>query len=235
MKVIILAAGFGSRLGMDKSKGLVEIDGDETFLDKHFRTLARLGITDDVVLVAGKDYDDVHARYHKQCVEVIRNNHVELNNGYSLLLAAKHMGEGFILINCDVICDTAIIEELINSKDPNSLVVDGDKGQDPEEMKTCAIHGLPYRLKKSIIPEDTRNMVGEFAGMCKIADVESINSLISILSEMSETQIPFYWEDALEDHMSKFRYGITFTKGRKWLEVDFMEDYHQAKEMFGYS
>lgn len=235
MKVIILAAGFGSRLGMDKSKGLVEIDGEETFLDKHFQTLQRLGLADDVVLVAGKDFADVDARYKNHCTEVIKNSRVELNNGYSLLLAARHMQEGFILINCDVICDETILIDLLNSDSRNSLVVDGDKGHDPEEMKACAIHGLPYRLKKSIIPEDTRNMVGEFAGMCKIAERNSIASLIEILSRMSGEAIPFYWEDALEEHMGKFRYGITFTKGRKWLEVDFMEDYHQAKEMFGYS
>jgi choline kinase len=234
MKVIILAAGFGSRLGMDKSKGLVEIDGKETFLDKHFQTMQRLGMADDVVLVAGKDFDDVHARYHDRCVEVIRNDRVELNNGYSLLLAARHMKSGFMLINCDVVCEEAILTDLIASKDHNSLVVDGDKGHDPEEMKACAIHGLPYRLKKSIIPEDTRNMVGEFAGMCKVTDTRSIDRLIGILTRMSDEGTPFYWEDALEDHMGRFRYGITFTNGRKWLEVDFMEDYHQAKEMFGY-
>jgi L-glutamine-phosphate cytidylyltransferase len=234
VKVIILAAGFGSRLGKDKSKGLVEIDGEETFLDKHFRTLARLGIADDVVLVAGKDYDDVYARYNDQSVEVIRNNRVELNNGYSLLLAARHMQSGFMLINCDVICDTSILEDLIASSDANSLIVDGEKGHDPEEMKACAIHDLPYRLKKNLIPEDTRNMVGEFAGMCKVGDTTSIESLIAILTSMSESGVPFYWEDALEEHMGRFRYGITFTKGRRWLEVDFMEDYHQAKEMFGY-
>jgi L-glutamine-phosphate cytidylyltransferase len=234
MKVIILAAGFGSRLGMDKSKGLVEIDGDETFLDKHFQTLERLGLAGDVVLVAGKDFADVHARYKDKAVEVIRNDRVEMNNGYSLLLAAKHMHSGFMLINCDVVCDDAILEELIAADENNSLVVDGDKGHDPEEMKACAIHGLPYRLKKSIIPEDTRNMVGEFAGMCKVGEAESINSLIAILTNMSEEGTPFYWEDALEDHMGRFRYGITFTKGRKWLEVDFMEDYYQAKDMFGY-
>ena len=234
MKVIILAAGFGRRLGQFKSKGLVELDGQQTFFDKQFQALEQFGMADDVVLVAGKDFDNVRARYHHRCVEVIHNVNVDLNNGHSLFLAASHMQKGFLLINCDVVFEPSILKSLVDAPDANTLMVDGAKGLDPEEMKACAIHGIPYRLKKKIIPHDVKNRIGEFAGMCKVTQTAAIPLLVEILEQRSRSGTPFYWEDALEDHMTTFRYGVAFTEGRKWVEVDFPADLSQAKEMFGF-
>ncbi len=234
MKVIILAAGFGKRLGKNKSKGLVELDGPRNFLDRHFQCLEELGLDGNVVLVGGKDHQELADRYQHRCVDVIANDNVDMNNGYSLLLAARHMWDGFLLINCDVVYDIDILKSLVRAPDANSLLVDGDKGDDPEEMKACAIHGVPYRLKKTIIPEDEINRIGEFAGMCKITNPDSITTLVEILDCQCRKWVPFYWEDALEEHMSHYRYGITFTEGRNWLEVDFPEDLALAKRTFGF-
>lgn len=232
MKIIILAAGFGQRLGKKMSKGLVPLDGEKTFLDWQLQTLRDVHLSDDVVLVAGRDYNEIKSRYQTLCTDIIANDNVEMNNGYSLLLAHSHMEKGFVLINCDVVFDVNIVLDLINSESQNSLVVDESKGEDPEEMKCCAIHGVPYRLKKTLIRGDERNRVGEFAGMCKITHQASIKPLIDILRTRSEKGVAFYWEDALEEHMSSFCYGITPTQGKKWLEVDFPEDLLHAKSLF---
>ena len=235
MMIIILAAGFGNRLGQNKSKGLVALDGQETFLDKHFQVLSSLSIDTDIVLVTGHDTDEFIERYQHRCTKIIRNDHIEMNNGYSLLLATDYMYQGFIVINCDVVIEADIMDSLVADTEKNSLVVDSSKGQDTEEMKLCAIHGVPYRLKKKLIVDDIKNLVGEFTGICKITDIKSIGLLTQYLHEYYQKGKPFYWEDAIEEHMSIYRYGLTYTMGRKWLEVDFPEDLEHARRMFGFA
>src|ERR1700742_2974733 len=92
---LVLAAGQGQRLRPDTDalpKTLLPVDGETTILDVILRNLAKVGITDAVV-VTGYAADAIIARVpdlearHGLTIEIVRNDRFDRNNAYSLWLA----------------------------------------------------------------------------------------------------------------------------------------------------
>ncbi|QNM14774.1 aminotransferase class I/II-fold pyridoxal phosphate-dependent enzyme [Fusobacterium hominis] len=131
MKAIILAAGMGSRLKeltQDNTKCMVKVNG-VSLIDRALKQLEKLNI-DETILVVG---------YKKECLkEYIQTLNIKMkisfidndiynktNNIYSLYLTKEQMlNNDIILLESDLIFDEKILQNLIDSKDPNIAVVD---------------------------------------------------------------------------------------------------------------
>ena len=120
---LVLAAGQGQRLRPDTDalpKTLLPVDGESTILDVILRNLAKVGLT-DVALVAGYAADAIIARVpdlearHGLAIEIIRNNHYDRNNAYSLWLARDAYADGALLVNGDTVHPVDVEQTLLTA------------------------------------------------------------------------------------------------------------------------
>jgi choline kinase len=83
----------------------------------------------DVVVVLGYRADEVREHLTQTYGSTVRFTFVEntryltTNNICSLALALAHVGEDFVLIECDLFCDKSILRELVNCNWENAAVV----------------------------------------------------------------------------------------------------------------
>jgi choline kinase len=118
---LVLAAGQGQRLRPDTDalpKTLLPVDGEATILDVILRNLAKVGIT-DAVIVAGYAADAIIARVpdlearHGLTIEIVRNDRFDRNNAYSLWLARDAYAGGALLVNGDTVHPVDVEQTLL--------------------------------------------------------------------------------------------------------------------------
>ncbi len=132
-EAVILMAGEGSRLrGSDKTflKPFVPVLG-RPLISYTLDALVRAGIK-TVNFVVGYESERVTAQV-KQLIPpglsafFIENRDWQKQNGISLLVAAGHVGARFLLTMSDHLFDSAIVDLLIESSDPDLLNVAVDR------------------------------------------------------------------------------------------------------------
>ena len=130
MKAIILAAGQGSRLKPKTDnlpKCLVHVKG-VPILQYQLEALESLGITTCIIVVGfmGKLIQQEYGYiFGNLKLDYVTNHHfLETNNIYSLWCAKEYLEDDIILIEGDVLFDKHILEDIVNTADRDSLVVD---------------------------------------------------------------------------------------------------------------
>lgn len=130
MKVIILAAGQGTRLRPltnDRPKCMVEVNG-KSILERQLNTMHACGIKDaDITIVTGYRHDVIRERFKDTDMEVIVNDDYETTNMVCSLMCARDMMEmqDDILISYgDIIYDDTVLNKILVSEDPASVIVD---------------------------------------------------------------------------------------------------------------
>lgn len=103
---IILAAGFGMRMvpiNREIPKGLLEVHG-ETLIERQIRQLQEVGIRDITVVVGfmKEAYEYLIDQYGVKLL--VNREYAEKNNLHSLALAAKKLGNTYI-VPCDIRCE----------------------------------------------------------------------------------------------------------------------------------
>jgi choline kinase len=240
MKAIILCAGKGGRLRPltdDRPKCLLAF-GTRTILDCCLDSLRDVRIL-DVVLVVG---------YHKELVErlyrdrpgqrmtfVVNDDYAVTNTAYSLHLALAGMDDDFVLINGDVLFDGAILADLIAHPAPNCVAVDADIPLDHEEIKVIASDGHVERISKEL---DPRRSLGEAIGLYKIGR-GTVSGLKAVFEELERNgECRHFFEKGIERVCEESgdgpgAFGLSFTRGRPWVEIDTLEDFaHAQREIF---
>ncbi len=122
MKVIILAAGRGVRLGAltaHRPKCLLEF-GSETILERALRILHECGISsEDITIVAGYKAETVSARYDNV---IVNEAYYKTDNSYSLYLALQQVTEDVLVLDGDLVFEPALIKHLLQVREPNWLL-----------------------------------------------------------------------------------------------------------------
>jgi choline kinase len=122
MKVIILAAGRGSRLTPltdDKPKCLVKLFG-KSLLEWQIEKFRKFGINDISVVTGYKkeliSMDGIKIYYNK--------NFEKTNMIETLFCAEKEFNDTIIVSYGDIIFETSVLQKLIESKEEFSIIVD---------------------------------------------------------------------------------------------------------------
>lgn len=235
MKAIILAAGVSRRLypmTFDTPKSLLKLDG-KPIIDYQLDALRSVGI-DEIVIVLGyysEMFVDHFKKLHPQIKVTIVNNHhfFETNTAYSVWLCREQIEmDDVMLMNADVLYPIELIKRLHSSKYDNVMAVDVKPCGD-EEVKV--IEGENKRIVaigKKLIEE---NSLGEFIGVAKFSNefmkhfFKSLDDLISAGGKSD------YFEAAIDPILSKqdiFYEDITDLPCK---EIDFLEDFNEAKKL----
>lgn len=130
MQAIILAAGLGRRLGKytaDNTKCMVEVNGKK-LIDRMIDQLKQCEL-DRIIIVTGfegkKLQDHVLASYPDVNIQFVENPiYDKTNNIYSLWLAIDYMKDSdTLLLESDLILDSAVIQKALNSAYSNCALV----------------------------------------------------------------------------------------------------------------
>ncbi|RII78729.1 phosphocholine cytidylyltransferase family protein [Pseudomonas monteilii] len=120
--VVICAAGIGSRLGLNKPKCLVEVNG-RSLLDYH---LERLSWAETIWLVVGFEEEDViaHAMSLRHDLIVVRNpDYARTNTLQSLHLVSQHLDERFLMIDADTLVEESSFQAFIETANEHPQLI----------------------------------------------------------------------------------------------------------------
>ena len=244
MKVIILAAGRGTRLGhhtKEIPKGLVDVNG-KSIIERQIELFEKNGIT-DIVIVRGY-------KKKKFCwdnVTFIDNEDFANNNQLASLVLAQNMVSGNVLILFgDLIFEQTILDQILASSSDISIAVDLKWKERYDENRNNQFPALAEIENDKItrISENKslirKKLCGEFFGIIKLSSKGS-----KILTDVIEKtkynkgkfhdshsfgmgKIPDIIEEVIE---LGFIVQPVFVNG-KWFEVDTILDLEKAKTIF---
>lgn len=133
MKVIILAAGIGSRLGdANLPKPLTKLATGKSILEFMIENLSRYVTTDDIIVVVGHRKEMVMDAF-PGLLFVYNSKFAEENTSKSLLRALNKVQEDVLWLNGDVVFHESILKEVFAMGKTGMVVNVGDVGD--EEVK----------------------------------------------------------------------------------------------------
>lgn len=225
MKIILLAAGMGSRLGdKDLPKPLTLLSNGESLLGLQLKTIASFLSLDSVLVVVG---------YHKE--KIIRqfpHLHYIVNPAYaientskSLLRALEGLDDDVIWINGDVVFHPSILKALLGLKKTAMVVNIGPVGEEEVKYRSDT-QGKIVEVSKQIA-----NPQGEALGLNRV----QASDLDLFRKELERCQNQDYFEKGIETSIQKGMGVWSFPiESHLCTEVDFPEDLQRANAMLAF-
>jgi len=247
MKVIIISAGYGSRLGKHTEtipKGLLEING-KTILDRQISLFKKNGIN-KIVIITGP-----YKNFNIENVSYIKDNNYEQHDVLGSLMAAKDEIRGNVLTSySDILFEESILQQLLEFSGDIGIPVDLDweKSYDgrTEHPKSEADNVLIQnekivKIQKNIVKIESNDIIGEFLGPVIFSEKGSKIFVENFLKIQLKHKGPFhcapslkkaYLTDMLQE-LIDLGFNVTpiIIKG-KWCEIDTPQDLERAKNLF---
>ncbi len=222
MKVVILAAGAGSRMG-GVPKPLVKVGGTEIIR----RTIKLLSPhATEFVVVTGIYHDQIVDFLDELKREMgikyvaVKNDHPEWGNGYSLYLARNFAGEKFYLVMGDHVYGRDFIEEAVRG---DGLIGDAEaRFVDEREATKVRIRDGRVEVASKDLAEYDCIDTGFFV---------LSKDVFEVIEEMMVESSGKMEELKLSDVISRAKIPVTFVNGRLWMDVDVKEDIRKANRL----
>lgn len=236
MQVVLLAAGTGTRLRPftdNLPKCLVDVGG-RPLLDRALSSIEGAGITDVVLGTGYRDdriADFLRARGGAVTVTCVKNERFDTtNNAYSLHCVRSAVRGPFILMDGDLLFESAVLTRLLEAEGDAVLAVEKRKELGHEEMKVIlAADGSIAQVSKEVDPKAS---VGEAVGMARFSADLGGELFAQLGRQVDEGRTNVFYEKAFEELIAagrKFRVGDV--SGLRCMEIDTPEDLERAKEM----
>ncbi len=218
MKIIILAAGIGSRLGNPFPKPLTPLKNGKTIMKMQVDNIATHYNIDDINVVVGFKKNSIMERFPE--LTYIYNPFFDRTNTSKSLLQAikKYRNESVLWFNGDVVFDEKILT-LLNPHIENniSFVAVNTSKVAEEEVK--------YTLKDNYIDElskTVKNGLGEAVGINFI----SSNDIEHFINRLETCDANDYFERGLELAIEKDNIKVKAVdiSAYNCMEIDFIED-----------
>ena len=225
MKIIILAAGIGSRLGNPFPKPLTPLKNGKSIMKMQVENMTSRYDVDDINVVVGFKKDFIMERF-PELTYVYNPFFDQTNTSKSLLRALKKYKDKSVLwINGDVVFDKHIFDKLqplITAK--TSFVAVNTNKVGEEEVKYVLKDGYINQLSKTV-----KNGAGEAVGINFISS-DDIPIFINRLEECDNND---YFERGLELAINKDDLKIKAVDISQYncMEIDFIEDLENANNM----
>jgi choline kinase len=230
MRGVILAAGRGSRLNgaaNDAPKCLVEAGGI-TLIERQILTLRNAGI-EDISVVVGCEAERVRRACGHGITYVENAQYAQTNSMYSLWMSRPLLYEGFVVLNCDVLFHSALLDDLLSARHENALLLAYREADQPlfgdEEMKVKVRCGRVTDMSKGMDPAEAD---GENLGIVKFG-AEGAAALVDIMDRLIDAGGVRDWAPrAFAEFAKTHPLHAIGTRGLPWIEIDFPEDYERA-------
>ena len=235
MKVIILAAGQGIRLGGDYNKipkCLLKV-GNKTIIERQLESLNSLGVKDIIVVIGAKGNcwtQETFEQINELCDNVIINfnNDTTLNTFSAFLAFKKHNQDDCLIIDGDVVYNNKLLKKLFLSKNQNLIVV---KTADSKKEIGCRVvadqNGRLIKIGKNIIDINFPWYI--HSGIIKIVKNSYSSFFQSIANKLfinEELDAP------IGSFIKKDEFYVCKTSNKDWINVNTLNELAIAKTLF---
>jgi len=225
MKIIILAAGIGSRLGNPFPKPLTPLKNGKSIMEMQTDNITSRFDVDDINVVVGFKKDLIMERFPE--LTYVYNPFFDRTNTSKSLLKAlkKNKDKSVLWFNGDVVFDEKIIDVLMPHIEENqSFVAVNTSKVAEEEVKYTLKDNYINQLSKTVV-----NGLGEAVGINFISS-KDIGKFIIRLEECDDND---YFERGLELGIEKDNLKIKAVDISKYncMEIDFIEDLENVNNM----
>lgn len=240
MKVIILAAGIGKRLGnaaADKPKCLLNFNG-KSLLARHIEILRSHGV-DQIHIVTGYRQQDIQS--HLNDIHADAPLQLHFNPDYtegsiiSLWHARQILKEGgeIILMDADVLYDPRILARLIEGDATNAFLLDRDFEPGEEPVKLCVRDGIIVDFRKQIAPEIRFDLQGESVGFFRFSPGLAVRLAERLQVWLDDNRRDEPYEEVIRELLleSPADFSYLDITGLPWIEIDFPEDVDRARDL----
>ncbi len=236
MKVIILAAGQGTRLRPytnDRPKCMVELNG-KPLLHRQLETMRQCGISStDISLVGGYLQENLVASGVKQYTN---SRYAETNMVETLFSAEEFMvkGEDLIIAYGDIIYEPQVLNALLETSDEMVLTADEDweklwslRMENPlDDAETFKMNEDGYVVELGKIPQSLVDVQAQYMGLIKVRG-DKVKQFIDFYHGLDRDKI-YDGKDFANMYMTSFIQSLidsgwkvkaTLIKNG-WIEVD---------------
>jgi choline kinase len=226
MKIVILAAGIGSRLGNPLPKPLTELKNGKSIMQHQIDNVSKYFNPDNVVTVVGFK-KEVIMEHFPASIYIYNPRYDQTNTSKSLLLALKKFsGDGVLWMNGDVVFEATLFDHILPhiQKDVSFMCVNNSECGDEEVKYRTNDQGDIIEISKKVV-----NGEGEAVGINYISS-KDISLLIRRLEEVEDNE---YFEGGIERmiKLDKVRVLPIDISEFDCMEVDFKEDLDNANRM----
>ena len=249
MRVIVVAAGEGSRMGkltQFTPKPLMMING-KSIIERQISFFKQNNIL-DVIIITGPHNEKFNLKNVFYVNDLEHKNH---NTLVSLITARDYMDDEIIITYADQIFDKKIIESVKNFKGDIGIAVDldweknyVDRDQHPKSEADNVLmdkQGNILELRKNISTCKENEKIGEFSGIVKLSKKGS-DILLKKLTELHKFHngkfhnAPSFKQSIISDMLqelidSKINVEPILISG-KWCEIDTPQDLQKARKLF---
>jgi len=220
MKVVILAAGMGTRLGTLIPKPLTPLINEKNILYFQIEKLKKYFSIHDIFIVVGYKKELIMESF-PNLVFIYNHDYTQNNTGKSLLYALEKLDDDVLWVNGDVYFDSGVIDLMLKSNYSCCLV----------DTKKCGEEEIKYTLNKEgniiSLSKTIKNGIGEALGinLIKKRDLELFREELRKIGKNE------YYEKALENLARENKIILKpINKGSYFCqEIDFPEDLERVK------
>lgn len=228
--IVILAAGFGARLGRPIPKCLTELSHGTTILGTQLAAITDVvGAGARVTVVVGFKFDLVMEAY-PDLLYVYNEAFDRTNTAKSLRKALHHTGDrGVLWLNGDLVFEPAVLQRALAAVPAGSFTCVDTSACGEEEIKyTLDGAGCVAALSKSVPAADA---VGEAMGINYVSPADK-PALLRRLGEVTDQD---YFERAMELAIGSGEMSVRPVDASDLftVEIDFPEDLDRANAWLG--
>ena len=243
MKVIILAAGIGSRLTpitQFKPKSMVKVNG-KPILEYQIDGYIKAGISEsDIYIVTGymDDHIDSYIRRNYSRVHIVQNNDFRnTNNMYSLYLALCHienklgnLEQTIFISNADCVYSEKLMNDFVNCPLENAIAVDLEFFNEESMKIELDDNGHLTNIAKTISKENSNGISLDIYKYSK----EAIRELFAIVKGFVEDKKELnHWTEVAFPHLfKKIKINYFDICKESWVEIDNFQDLAIADKLF---
>ncbi len=237
MKVVMLAAGTGARLGFTATKHPPKVllrFGGKSLLQFHIEILRRHGI-DELVLGVGYHHQDIERQIAalgaQDYVRTVFNEDYEEGNIVTLWALRDELccGGPVLLMDADVLYDEELVERLVNSRHQNCLLLDRAFDPGDEPVKVCVRDGEIVEFRKWLSAEF--DFCGESVGFFKLSAEVAKKIIIQTELYLRRGRRHEPYEETIRDVLltsPRGTFAFEDITDMPWIEIDFVADIARA-------
>ena len=227
MKIVILAAGIGSRLGNPLPKPLTILNSGKSIMQQQVDNLSAYFDTDDINVVVGFKKELIMENFPN--LTFIYNPNFDTTNTSKSLVRAlrKYKSTSVLWLNGDVVFDSEILSRLKPLIEKNqSFVCVNNSAVGEEEVK--------YNLDADSFIREISKKVKDAKGEAVGINFISSNDIKLFISRLEECADNDYFERGLELAIEKDKIKVlpVNISDHRCIEVDFREDLDNANKLF---
>jgi choline kinase len=232
MKVLILAAGKGSRISRylnGNPKCTVDIGNGTPLIEYTLANLQKRYLN-DVAIITGYCHKTIEDLAEKYNVKTFYNPFYDVTNSIASAYFGREFlkeNDDYIIMNADVFLEEALFDYILQTEHSPVLFAD-------ETRKAEADYKLYYEnniLMKYGKELSGRDISGEYIGLALIKreDMPCFHSqLIKMIEE--EQQYSVWWENVLYAQTTSKNIYVKDVRQLFWAEVDYIEDYERIRQ-----